>query len=766
LKSAASASAADRSSGLDAGREALASGKLDLAERISREALDKQPADADALCMLGEIEYRRGNNANGAQWLERALASDRRHARAHWLSGNFEQDRGNVDRAIASYRRALRAKPDFAEAHNDLGTAYFSKGWHPEAEQCYRRTLELQPQNLAATENLAATLRAQGRLREARDAFIGALKMRLGSALRKLLGRKAPAAKPGAPTDEQRSQVLAAIRKAFGASDWKAAEAGARRRLAEAPDDPDALHLLGRTLAAQGRRQEALVALERVLQLRTSSPEDYVSLGNILTDDSQYERAIENYKLALMLDPGHGSATANIARVLHERGHFREAEEIYRLSLERDPDIAGAHSSLASTLLSLGRFTEAESAARRALALNPKSVHGLMMLASALIEQGRVPQAQQTLAQAEDIDRRHPQLLRALAGFHMMLRGDFERAEELLREAAAIAPDDPNIHINLARSLLIRERYAEGWEEYEWRRRDPGRSDVYVKLPYAEWDGSSSLAGKSIVVNGEQGLGDEIMYVSCLKEVAGAAARCVLYCHRRLETLFRRSFPGVEVVGGSHLRDVDPFPVLSNIDLQVAAGSLPRAFRRNSTAFPAHSGYLKADPAKVESWEKRLDDLGPGLKIGLSWKGGTPLSDATRRTMTLEALGEVLELGGTHWVSLQYGDCFAEREAFGARTGVVLHHWQDSLDDLDETAALMCALDLRISVCNTQVHISGALGKEVWVMTPLSPDWRYGHAGESMRWYPAARMFRQPAYGDWRSVVDAIGAALKARLAG
>jgi hypothetical protein len=115
---------------------------------------------------------------------------------------------------------------------------------------------------------------------------------------------------------------------------------------------------------------------------------------------------------------------------------------------------------------------------------------------------------------------------------------------------------------------------------------------------------------------------------------------------------------------------------------------------------------------------------------------------------------------------MQYGDCESEVAAFAARTGTLIHHWREAIDDLDETAALMCALDLRISVCNTQVHLSGALGREVWVLTPFVPDWRYGLEGEGMPWYPAARMFRQHAAGDWSVPLAAVADLLSRRLQG
>lgn len=764
MKSAEAPEAASLDAELQAARDAFDRGQLDRAAERCNKLLASATRSSRVLGLLGEIEYKRGNATAALKWLGDAIAVDRRDARAHWISGNLYQDAGSLDRAIASYRRALRAQPRLAEAHNDLGTAYFAKGWHPEAEQCYRRALELQPENFAAVENLAATLRAQGKLREARDAFIRALKLRVVRGIRRLFGRESRPAPPVSTAQSKaRSEMLAAARKLITANKWSDAEAILRNWLATAPDDPDALHMLGAALALAKRNAEAIACLERAIALRSTVPELFVMLGNVLAEERQHVKAIESYEKALRLDPANGPATANIAHILHDLGHFREAEEIYRLSLQHEPDTADAHSSFAGTLISLGKYADAETAARKALELNPVSLHAHVALAAALLEQARIDEARGVFRKAEQIDPDNPLLLRWLGQYEMVFNADYARAETILRRAHLLAPEDSGIHINLARSLLARNRFAEGWEEYEWRKRETSRAGSYRKFPYPEWEGAS-LEGKAIAVVGEQGIGDEVMFASCLAEVASKACRCVLYCNRRLETLFRRSFPFADVIGGSHVDERDAYPVLPGIDYQIAAGSLPRVLRRAEADFPHHDGYLKTDEQAVAQWHERLAQLGPGLKIGLSWKGGTPLSDVTRRTLKLDALRSLLVAGGTHWVSLQYGDSAAEREAFTAASGIALHHWQSAVDDLDVTAALMCALDLRISVCNTQVHLCGALGKEVWVLAPVAPEWRYGSSGDTMLWYPAARMFRQAKIGEWAPVVSRIADDLAKRL--
>ncbi|MBV8030803.1 MAG: tetratricopeptide repeat protein [Betaproteobacteria bacterium] len=745
--------------GLHLVEDALAAGKLERAAAHCRAVLEAAPRSSAALAFMAEIEYKRGERAAALRLASHALEHDRKNARAHWIVGNLNQDEGKLDRAITSYRRALRADGQFAEAQNDLGTAYFAKGWHAEAEQCYRVALAADPHSVAATENLAAVLRAQGRFNPARDAFVRALWLRIRQRLRRLAGR--PSRRRSATPQDQRSHTLEAARKQLVSEDYGAGIELLKTWLEKSPEDAEALHVLGAALGRSGKLDEAVACLERAARIHTTSPEIRVTLGDVHLARSEYVPAVENYQRAVMLDPGNAGAMAKIAQVLQVLGHYREAEEIYRLGMQESPGAPALKVNLATTLLSLGRYAEAEAAAREALAADSRSVQALIVMASALMRQGRMEEGKRAVDQAESIDSRNVLVLRWKAVLAMAGRCDFAAAEAFLKEAVAVAPADTAAHLDLAQALLAQQRFTEGWEEYEWRKRDPARSSTYTRPAYRDWDGSA-LDGKAILVNGEQGLGDEIMFASCLADLPPTVRRRALYCNRRLEKLFRRSFPGWEIVPGSHFGDADPFPALEGIDFAIAAGSLPRFFRRQEADFPKQQTYLRPDPERVEHWRQRLRALGPGLKVGLSWKGGTPLSEGPRRTLSPAQLAPLFGAGGVRWVSLQYGDCAQDRADL-ARRGVALEHWQDALDDLDETAALMSALELRISVCNTQVHIAGALGAEVWVLAPFSADWRYHYREDSMLWYPAARMFRQARPADWPPVIERVARSLVER---
>ena len=187
--------------------------------------------------------------------------------------------------------------------------------------------------------------------------------------------------------------------------------------------------------------------------------------------------------------------------------------------------------------------------------------------------------------------------------------------------------------------------------------------------------------------------------------------------------------------------------------LQIAAGSLACRFRRSAAEFPQHQGFLKADPASVAAWRTRLAALGPGRKIGLSWQGGVGFTGRKRRSLTLEQLLPILRLPGIQFVNLQYTEVREEMRALESRHGVKVHHWQEAIDDYDQTAALVAALDSVLTVCTAIVHLTGALGRPALVMVPFGPDWRYGASGERMIWYPSVRLLRQRRIGDWSEVL-------------
>jgi tetratricopeptide (TPR) repeat protein len=333
----------------------------------------------------------------------------------------------------------------------------------------------------------------------------------------------------------------------------------------------------------------------------------------------------------------------------------------------------------------------------------------------------------------------HQELGRLQAAF-----ADYDRALEL-------RPDFPLASFHRAMALLLVGDFERGWEDYELRRLSANHAPAAAGIP--RWDGSS-LAGRTILVAREQGLGDEIMFASMLPQLIAGGARCVVECDPRLLATYQRSFPEAAFFGTLPGGGLPPWILPGAVDVVIEAGSLPRLLRRRAADFPLHQGYLRVDPQHVQQWRQRLAGIGPGLKVGLAWTGGVRRTRRTLRSLSLERLLPLLRVPGVRFVSLQYtADAHDDIDALTARDGIEIHHWQEAIDDYDQTAALVCALDLVISVCTSVVHLGGALGRPVWVLAPVSPEWRYGLTVETMPWYPSVKLFRQPAYGEWEPVI-------------
>jgi len=538
---------------------------------------------------------------------------------------------------------------------------------------------------------------------------------------------------------------------------------GARRNFEEAialdPDNADAHLWLGAMLAGDGRDYAAAAThLERALALNPRIENGWVDLGIVYYFQRDYPRAAASFSAALDVDPHSVIARLNLGVALKEGGHFEEALEHLRRVHEQAPEAEGTLRNLVVTLIEADHCDEALAVAGKAVERNPRdhdtqALHGLAHLK--LHDPVRALECyDRALAlgagDAELHDHR---------GMAFLELGKPPQAIECYERALAIKPDYTHAAFHRALARLFLGEYSLGWDDYELRQLDKD----YEQRPSAHprWDGAP-LSGRTILVRREQGLGDEIMFASCLPQIIESAGRCFIECEPRLEGIFRRSFPAATVFASLP----DEMLPEGAVDFAIPAGSLPRFLRRRIADFPRHDGYLRADPQRVARWRERLNLLGPGLKVGVSWAGGVRKTRRGLRSLSLEHWLPVLRTPGIRFVSLQYtADAATMAAALRQQHGIQVEHWREAIDDYEETAALVCALDLVVSVCTAVIHLAGALGRPVWIMAPYSPEWRYGFAGDTMPWYPSARVFRQPAFGAWSPVTESVAAELRKRLA-
>ncbi len=531
-----------------------------------------------------------------------------------------------------------------------------------------------------------------------------------------------------------------------------------QRAIALSPELPEAHDALGLALVGLGRNGEATACFERAIGLAHDLVSAHVNLGRLHEALGKTEEAADCFNLALAFDGGAIEAELGLGRLMRGVGRVDDGLAQFRAVIERAPEYAPAFFELASGLNQAGDTEGAIGAYERAIALRPGYSEARVNLGLIYLSQlGDARRAEFLFRQAAQAA---PDLIEAQANLGLALheQGRFDEALRHYEEQIRRWPGVIEFRWNRGIANLASGNFEQGWDDFELRKQRPDAGGVHEKFVLPDWDGST-LEGRSILVYGEQGLGDEIMFASCLPDVIAQASLCVVECDGRLASLYRRSFLGarIEARKGNRARDWPAtYPALA---LQSAVGSLPRHLRRRVADFPPHLGYLIADAEASAKWHARLDRLGPLRKIGISWRGGTRKTRGSLRSLGLDQLSPLLDGARAMFVVLQRDLSDAERGVLAGRPKVFI---PEASSDVDEMAALLSALDLVITVDNTLVHLAGALGRPVWVLLHHSPEWRYPWEGERAPWYPSARLLRQPRPGDWRAVVSAAHERLEA----
>ena len=488
---------------------------------------------------------------------------------------------------------------------------------------------------------------------------------------------------------------------------------------------------------------------------------DELAAAHRLLKEGDAEGAAEVCRQVLRGDPQSVPTITLLAKIARQSGEAVTAQRLLHHALQ---DARGLGASelwfqLALALMAQLKLEEAAQAYNQVVLIDPKAAVAWINLTSLNVDLDQWRQAEHCARQAIACD---PKSVPALINLGEVLRGreKIEGTIACLDQALRLNPESALAHWNLALAYLACGDFERGWEHYEWRRRANQVSlDPY---PQPRWNGQP-LAGRRLLVHGEQGLGDEILFASCFEDLLQLGGQCVLVCDPRLAPLFRRSFPATTVVGFQRRKDREPASPDRPVDWQIPAGSLPRMFRKRADDFPSRRRFLIPDSALVLRWRERLSGMGPSLKVGISWRAGGKVAEQRRRTTRLDTWQPLLATPGVSWVNLQYGDTVSERDWARTALGVTIHDWPegDPLVDIDSFSARMAALDLVICVDNSTAHLGGALGIETWVLLPTVPDWRWGREGERSLWYPSLRLARQSVAGQWEPLFQRLADSLR-----
>lgn len=667
------------------------------AEAAYSEIVAAVPADAKAWHSLGIIALHAGRSDLAADRLRRAIGIDARNPEYFANLGVALCGLARPSEAIESFRTAISLRPDYAPAYSNLGNALCTLGRYAEAEASYRGALRLRSDYAEAHNNLGGALRSQGRLAQAEASFRAALRLR--------------------PTYADASSNLAAVVRDLGRH--AEAEAVCREALYLQPEVAQLHAALGLTLYGVGRLTDAEASCREAVRLRPTYAEAYNTLGLILQELGRPAEAAASYRRALQLRPNYPEAHNNFGNTARQLGLLDEAEVSYREALRLRPEIAEVHNNLGNLLCDLGDLPGAEAHYCEAIRLRPVYAEAHTSLGVVQRHMARLPEA-----------------------------------EASHRHAIRLRPDLADAHNNLAYVLLTAGRYDEGWREYEWRWRTKHLAPGVREFAAPVWTGEA-IGDRVLLVHAEQGLGDTLQFCRYVPLVPGD--RIVLEVQPSLLRLLSR-LPGV----GAIVAQGEPLP---RFDLHCPMLSLPGALGTALETIPATVPYLAADPARVRMWRDRLKGM-DGLRVGLAWAGGRRANVAPelvtadrRRSIALKSLAPFGETAGVMFVSLQKGD--AAKQSADPPPGMALYDFTAELTDFAETAALVEALDLVISVDTAVAHLAGALGKRVWLLNRFDTDWRWLLDRDDSPWYPTLRQFRQPTFGDWDGAVAAAHQALR-----
>lgn len=517
------------------------------------------------------------------------------------------------------------------------------------------------------------------------------------------------------------------------------------RALAINPRHADAHANKGNALRKLGQFESALASYDSAIQLRPQHAETHLNRGIALKELGKYSLAISSYDQAIALNPGLMTAYANRGVALAALKQHESAIASFDHANSLEPRIAYTHLHRGISLHALERYQDAVASYREAIALDPLSAEAHHNLGISLI------QLRQHEAAIASIDRAitlrpgfaDAYVNRALA-FHEIRQ--HQAAIESYKQAIALQPMLRIAHRNLSHLYLLLGDYEKGWENFEWRLRGDDGQASQRRFSQPLWLGQESLAGKTILLHSEQGLGDTIQFCRYVKLVADLGAQVILEIQKPLANLLA-NLDGVAtlVTKGSAL---PPF------QFHCPLMSLPLAFRTRVDNIPAPGGYLKADAGKIAVWQERLGNK-TKPRVGLVWSGNPLQKNNHNRSIPLTVLTGLLD-SKFEYVCLQKDAKEADRKILAAHPAIRCFE----LDDLSDTAALCELLDLIISVDTSVAHLAGALGRPVWIPLGFNADWRYLLERVDSPWYTSARLYREDRLKGWNPVIANIHADL------
>ena len=674
--------------------------------------------------------HQRGDLAQAENIYQRLLAQDAEHSEASSLLGTIRIQQGRFHDGIALLEKVLKKTPQHPIAEANLGLAYHEVGDLPQAIAHYRRAITLDGGSDQAVNNLACALRESGQLDEAQA----------------LLNEVVKRDSTFAPAHYN----LGLIHKTRG--ELTAAMACYRQAIQLRPRYADAYFNLGNALRELDDAVAALAAYDAALAVAPEMAQAWDNRGLTLLKLDRLDEALASHQRATTLAPNSPEAQCNLGSLYSHLGRKDESLTCFRRALELNPNYAEVWCNIANTLTQQGKSEEAVTCCDRALAIQPDLFIAHLNRGAALLTWGHNDEAATELAWCAAREPNHPQLL-INTGTLAASDGDTIRALDYFRRAIEAAPDNAMAQWNYGLANLANGELERGWIGYEWGLKTSQRvSAVGYKLP--RWEGEP-IQDKTLLITAEQGVGDELQLASCLPDVLARARRVIVQCDPRLVSLYQRSFPNLIVHGGPRNEPTSWLNNVGGADLVIELGSLPRFVRPRLQEFLNKPSYIQPDPVRVSYWRSRLAQLGPQPKVGIAWRSRFTQNRRLRHYPSVEDLAPLLRTAGVIYINLQYDDCEAELAQLRAQSGADIQQLDgiDLFNNLDDSSALIKALDLVIAPSTTTFVLAGSIGTPCWQLCPCPMEaWLFGR--DDHAWFSQARLYRQKIAFEWHEVVQ------------
>jgi len=654
-------------------------------------------------------------------WVDRTCFIQQREIENVLAAVNHDATAGKWNDAAKTIYELLKKYPDAGVAYAALGSLFIGKGDLNSAIEPLEKAVKLLPNEPSFGVQLAKLYRTVGLQEKAAKQIINTVNI--------------------APTNPEALFTFATIAAEIGNGD---AARATLSKLAQIEPNHPGMNELQKRLGQKGKQT---AGSERMVD---ENPEELLKRGNAFLAASEWQKAINDFERVITLLPNDASELYPCLGYAYSQiGRFDKVVACYMKVLMTNPRSARAYYNLGKAYKDLGDFDSAKSCYTYALKLEPYHVDSCFNLANLNREMGMLDDAIFLYKKTLKLSGKH---LGALCNMGVAYRekGDLCEAEKICIETIAIKPDFADAHWNLGLIRLLRGDFQEGWKGYEWRWQKGDYAHAKRNFEQPQWDGSD-LAGKTILVHAEQGMGDMIQCMRFFPLLAQRGAKVVVECQKELATL-ARTVQGVQEV----ILRGEPLP---SFDIHCPVMTLPAFFVHSLEQIPAAVPYVSLDGVALEKWRSMMKKDPAPFKIGIVWAGNQLYKNDMNRSCPVAIFSKLFDVEGVSFYSLQKGDPSGQLREAGEFGNVI--DVSVELNDFMDTACLMECLDLVITVDTAAAHLAGSLGKLVWNLLPFAPDWRWMLTRENSSWYPTMRLFRQKTPRDWEGLIDSVREALQ-----